>query len=73
MKFSRSLHLDSPGRTFMRVIMPWRALTSNGSLLYRALRDWSKSTGAGGGGWAGAFQNVVARQHMTYPFHLAQN
>ena len=25
------------------------------------------------GGWAGAFQNVVVRKHMTHPFHLAQN
>ena len=27
----------------------------------------------GGGGWAGAFQNVVVRKHTTHPFHLAQN
>ena len=33
------------------------------------IRDWSKSTG----GWAGAFQNVVVRKHMTHHFHLAQN
>ena len=26
-----------------------------------------------GGGWAGAFQNVVVRKHVTHPFHLAQN
>ena len=26
-----------------------------------------------GGGWAGAFPNVVVRKHMTHPFHLAQN
>ena len=32
-------------------------------------RDWSKSTG----GWAGAFQNVMATKHMTHPFQLAQN
>ena len=25
------------------------------------LRDWSKSIGGGGGGWAGAFGNVVVK------------
>ena len=38
----------------------------------QSLRDWSKSTG-GGGGWAGAFRNVVVRKHMTHPFQLEQN
>ena len=27
----------------------------------------------GGGGWAGAFRNVVVRKHMTQPFQLEQN
>ena len=27
----------------------------------------------GGGGWAGAFRNVVVRKHMTHPFQLEQN
>ena len=26
-----------------------------------------------GGGWAGAFRNVVDRKHMTHPFQLEQN
>ena len=26
----------------------------------------------GGGGWAGAFRNVVVRKHMTHPFQLEQ-
>ena len=37
------------------------------------IRDWSISTGGGGGGWAGAFRNVVNRKHMTHPFQLEQN
>ena len=32
-----------------------------------------KYSGGGRGGWAGAFQNVVVRKHITHPFHLAQN
>lgn len=33
-------------------------------------RDRSKSTGGGGGRrWAGAFQNVAFRKHMTHPFN----
>ena len=40
-------------------------------IAYVALRDWSKSIG-GGGGWAGAFGNVVDKKHMTHPLPLAQ-
>ena len=35
------------------------------------LRDWSKSIG-GGGGWAGAFGNVVDKKHMTHPLPSAK-
>ena len=35
------------------------------------IRDWSKSIG-GGGGWAGAFGNVVDKKHMTYPLPSAK-
>ena len=35
------------------------------------IRDWSKSIGRGGG-WAGAFGNVVDKKHMTHPLPSAQ-
>ena len=35
------------------------------------IRDWSKSIG-GGGGWAGAFGNVVVKKHMTHPLPSVQ-
>ena len=41
-------------------------ITANNVTLYILKRT-------GGKGWAGAFQNVVVRKHMTHPFHLAQN
>ena len=34
------------------------------------IRDWSKSIG--GGGWTGAFGNVVDKKHMTHPLPAAQ-
>ena len=39
--------------------------------MFLGIRNWSKSTGGGGG--AGAFRNVVVRKHMTHPFQLEQN
>ena len=33
------------------------------------IRDWSKRIG---GGWAGAFGNVVDKKHMTHPLLSAQ-
>ena len=33
------------------------------------VRDWSKSIG---GGWAGAFGNVVDKKHMAHPLPSAQ-
>ena len=38
------------------------------------IRDWSKSIGGwgGGGGWAGAFGNVVDKKYMTHPLPPSQ-
>ena len=33
----------------------------------RMVRDWAKSSGGGGLGWARAFGNVVVKKHMTHP------
>ena len=37
---------------------------------------WKDMLGTGqkvwGGGWAGAFGNVVGKKHMTHPLHSAQ-
>ena len=35
----------------------------------RDVRDWSKSIG---GGWAGAFGNMVDKNHMVHPLPSAQ-
>ena len=35
------------------------------SALFNTFKN--KQRGGGGGGWAGAFQSVVGRKHMTHP------
>ena len=52
-------------------LKPHKLQSSNDQI--PSLRDWSKSAGGRGEGWAGAFQNVVVRKQMTHPFLLAQN
>ena len=40
--------------------------------LVLVIRDRSKSLGKGGGGWAGAFGNMVDKKHMAHPLPSAQ-
>ena len=48
-------------------------LLTDSIVKFCCIRNWSKSSGGGGLGWAGAFRNVMVRKHMTHPFQLEQN